>query len=316
MQAISLLLKAICTRPLFSCKIQLGDSILRLLKQTSLGLALQTKRKLIVFLAFFVCLSTAHVALAGIAASPCDPQYYDSLRSRAWLEAQREITQNQNLIFKPDSVMEYVCFDSIMGVLAQESANMFSTTTRWGSVLPANSMTTALQTLVGSALNTYIAANFSHTFLGGRGTGNYTPGAITAGTYTCSNMATVWRQAKCIDFISNQTNDGFFTFEHYRDNNDKRFLPTACARVAKWTNEFNVATVNANTPWTEDDVISYREFLDPANCGDPQYSHEVETGVTVKRSKSEPKEYKEKVCLMPGCHYVPTGMNAGTCESN
>jgi hypothetical protein len=51
------------------------------------------------------------------AASSCDPAYYDTLQSRAWLEAQREITQNQNLIFKPDSVLQYTCFDKHLGAV-------------------------------------------------------------------------------------------------------------------------------------------------------------------------------------------------------
>ena len=43
--------------------------------------------------------------------SHCDPQIMDLLETRAWLTAQREIVSNQNLIYKPDSTLEYSCFD-------------------------------------------------------------------------------------------------------------------------------------------------------------------------------------------------------------
>ena len=87
-----------------------------------------------------------------IAPSPCDPLYYDSLESRGWLEAQREITQNQNLIFKADSVLEYTCFDRFANELAQHARDMFSESTRWGGVLSAASMDRALDRQVRSGL--------------------------------------------------------------------------------------------------------------------------------------------------------------------
>ena len=54
---------------------------------------------------FFAALLCSSISYAQN--SPCDPDYYESLEARAWLEAQREITQNQNLIYKPDSALEY-----------------------------------------------------------------------------------------------------------------------------------------------------------------------------------------------------------------
>jgi hypothetical protein len=261
--------------------------------------------------------------MAGIAASPCDPQYYDSLRSRAWLEAQREITQNQNLIFKPDSVMEYTCFDKYMNVLAYEAQNMFSETTRWGTVLGSNSMDNALQNLVGSALNRYIAANYSHTFLGGRSTTNYTPGNIAGAagsSYVCNNMRDVWKESKCMDFAQNSTTDGFYTFENYQNSADKRTLPTACNNnglAGRWGTEIGRATANASTPWAEDNIVTYFNLLDPSACNANTLA--IETGITVQRSKASPTTYLEKACIPAGCRYVPTqganGAVTGRCQN-
>src|SRR5690349_5990742 len=94
--------------------------------------------------------ATACVAISGTAwaqslpTTPCDPEYMDALEARAYLEAQREVAQNQNFILKPDSVLEYTCFDMFLGHFAADhnwgasAANcdqfMFSDSCRWGTV--------------------------------------------------------------------------------------------------------------------------------------------------------------------------------------
>jgi hypothetical protein len=68
----------------------------------------------------------APAVFAGVAPAippTCDTNFWDVLRARAWEEANREITQNQNLIAKPDSVLQYICFDSYMEHLARYSEN-------------------------------------------------------------------------------------------------------------------------------------------------------------------------------------------------
>lgn len=47
----------------------------------------------------------------------CEEEFWDMMKSRADMEANREITQNQNLIAKPDSVLMLTCFDSVLDVL-------------------------------------------------------------------------------------------------------------------------------------------------------------------------------------------------------
>jgi hypothetical protein len=314
-------IKAICPKALFSCKILDRDCVSSVSPGANMTIKGLKRAIFGVLTAIIVGFSGISPALAGaaIAPSPCDPQYYDSLRSRAWLEAQREITQNQNLIVKPDSVMEYTCFDRFLNILAFEAQNMFSETTRWGTILPNNSMDQALQSLVGAALSTHISSNFNHNFRGGRSTAlNYTPAAISGApgsSYTCTMMRDVWQESKCVDFAADPNTDSFYTFEHYRDNADKRTRPTPCNNAglpARWTNEFNMATVNANTPWQEDNVVTYFNLLDPSTCGGSTL--EIETGVVVRRSKQAPTEYEEKVCVPAGCHYVPTGMSTGNCQ--
>ena len=240
------------------------------------------------------------------AESACDPEYYKSLESRAWLEAQREVTQNQNLIFKPDSVLEYTCFDQYLTVLASNAKNMFSESqSGWGKpVGKTGSMKNALQNTVGDTVKAYIKSNFedpeTYPLLGGRAKGvDYKVKNVkTGGSYNCDMMNKIWAVAKCMDFAA-EKHDGFFTFANYMDSDDKRVLPTQCDAIKdRWTKEHDTALLTDKTPWIEDIVETHFDLLDPEKCTG---ANTIETGLTINPGVST--QYKEKVCLPPGCYY-------------
>jgi len=283
-------------------------------------------------------------ATAQFADSPCDPGYYDSLEARAWLEAQREITQNQNLIYKPDSVLEYTCFDRHLYELAEHAEDMFSENTRWGgNVLGANQdthMDAALLRLVISAFDEYDQANFAHNLLGGRvrsgdGLGWIDPpgepdGATglefsiesdldydapvidivdIGGSYTCSVMQSVWQRAKCSNFIDSVGDDGFFTFDEYAERLDPRRFPTACAQLDNWQEQIDIATPPLEAddpPWEFDATVTYLERLFPEEGCGAAATNKVKTGLVAFNSQGSPKYYNEHVCLVPGCYWQPT----------
>ena len=280
-----------------------------------------------IFLAGFFALILAFMlpaqSFSQQADTPCDPDYFDSLKSRAWLEAQREITQNQNLIFKPDSVFEYTCFDLFLNEIADHAKDMFSETNRWGAIpgVSETSMDDALQDLVGDALNQYIDQNFeigedgSYDLLGGRLNDegidhDFKPINGANAVYACDIMNQVWMAAKCMNFIDDEDHDGFFTFEDYANNDDHRFLPSQCRPDIKsrWDQERRTATVDDDTPWTEDKVETFFDKLDPKNCNNAEA---LPTGVTVQRVQ-RPTGYPEHVCIMPGCYYNPSSKKCST----
>lgn len=58
---------------------------------------------------------TSEGAIPGLAATvrgTCDPAIEEVIKNQAWEAAQREITQNENLYARPDSVLSLSCFDS------------------------------------------------------------------------------------------------------------------------------------------------------------------------------------------------------------
>ena len=269
------------------------------------------------FLFAAVLLASPHAyAGAVFATDPCDADYYESLEARATLEAQREITQNQNLIFKPDSVLEYSCFDRHLNQAAQSASSQFSEDSSWGG--PAGDMDAALDS-IASAASGYDDNNFhgvgNNNMLGGRASGGYDiNNSASSGGYGCTTMRDVWRQAKCMDFIDEAAHDGFFTFAEYHAGNDMRRLPSACPNTFNFQNRINTALVAANTPWDEDDVDTYFNLFLPATggvCGPA--NARVRTGLTVNRTTGTVLQYNEFVCLVPGCYYRPSGMNTGSC---
>lgn len=260
------------------------------------------------------------VPSATAAATPCDPVYFDSLEARGWLEAQREITQNQNLIFKADSVLEYTCFDRFANVLAEQAQYMLSETKRWGEILPSDSMDNALDRVIGDALTSWVGANFGHDYLGQRwgsisptpsGSANYVPGRIRGNaTYACDAMARIWQEAKCSDFVENGAEDGFFTFQQYASDPDKRHLPARCASEPRWGTMHGTAITAP--PWVDDPVWTHVGDLNEDKCGTAAFPP-IPTGVTVRRPAETPNQYEEKICVQMGCYFDP---NSGTCKKN
>ncbi len=254
-------------------------------------------------------------AVSIIADSPCDEQYYESLAARAWLEAQREITQNQNIILKPDSVFEYTCFDRLVDELANHASQMLSETSAYGNPLGSNSMDHALQNLVGTSLISYVSANYGYYpgLLGGHTAAlgiKHTPAAINGGTvYSCDIMERVWKAAKCINFITNDDKDGFYTFQEYSTSTDKRHLPTACTPIlGNWVANINTALTTG--PWSNDPLKTYISETTSQNCVAAACSctgHPIPTGIKVSKPSPINITYDEKVCLQPGCRYHPGG---------
>ncbi len=178
---------------------------------------------------FFVANSAAQDIRPG-----CDPEYMDALEAKSWLLAQRRITQNKNLILKPDSVLEYSCFDQYINFLVtnQEGRRFsenFPVYANWGVVdgITVSSLDTALDEIVIQPLTAYIDTNFPHTFLGGR-VEEDPETFLVAGDYSCETMSFVWQAARCTNFMDAGTEerdalDGFYDFPFYVTNDPRRF---------------------------------------------------------------------------------------------
>lgn len=234
----------------------------------------------------------ASLAYAQVSRPGCDPEFMDAIEAKAWLHGQRRITQNQNLITKPDSVLEYSCFNQFIGYVAfNPDGRRFSendpTLATWGSVSAVHeySLDLALFYTVTQPLIDYLRENFSHTYLAGRlePAGGAPPGY---GEYNCDAMAHVWREARCMNFMDEDVAalgalDGFYEFAFY-GGNDPRLLPReypACTpdttRITAAFTETYAADGNRDGA---DDAEQALFRLDPDN--DPAFTDRDDTDNT------------------------------------
>ncbi|MCB9990064.1 MAG: hypothetical protein H6867_01630 [Rhodospirillales bacterium] len=257
----------------------------------------------------------------------CDPEIMDALEAKAWMHAQRRVAQNKNLILKPDSVLEYSCFNQHLGYLAANPGRRFSEEVNyWGPIagITPTSLDNALFNTVTAPLVSYLQANFFHTFLAGRMTdvGGAPP---PYGTYNCHAMEIVWEEARCMQFMDLEAIDGFFDFPWYRVNDPRRIPPAfQCAADGRFTpaivetyrgrgqdllhgDEWPLFVLQAENDPVRDPIL-YKEdpivinpIIDkiiPDNCNK---SAIVPTGVHIEIPGE--KNFPENVCSIPGCSY-------------
>ncbi|MGB4056565.1 MAG: hypothetical protein WBK77_00590, partial [Alphaproteobacteria bacterium] len=182
----------------------------------------------------------------------------NQIYANAFLQSQRDIIKSEVLIRKPDSILEYTCFDQIADHYVQNAPLIFSESTRWHpTTVPIDSVVGPgkivdntidsvsidvymgpdrlrdhIQVLVKDVLPEYIDGHFSHTFLGGSAQSlDYAAGG--GGGYNCSYMDQVYHLAKCTDIV---TDDRFWKFSELIDN-DPRLLPEACENGTQVTQE-------------------------------------------------------------------------------
>ena len=265
--------------------------------------------------AILTCAMTATAlfsAVSAVSAQPatCDPKYWDSLKAKAWTEAEREIEQNQNYIYKADSVLQYTCFKQFLGVLAAQAPNMFSQTGRWGPITGVN-MNTALQNLVTTSVDTYIQNNFSNNYLGEFS--SITPANVGGATYNCDEMRKVWQAAKCQDFANaspangkanTSANTDFFYMSTYNGNDYRKYPANlACDPAQAWAATY-ATSINSDDHYPKEVYDAYDKFFIPTACGDPGI---IPTGVQVRRIGGGGAAYPEIICVKAGCASNATG---------
>lgn len=255
------------------------------------------------------------LAQSAVQQDTCNGAVLDAMKARAWMESQQEIEQNQALVFKPDSVFEYTCFDQIVGITGEHVAPIFSENTYWGLIHDSQHTDRALNAAVLVSLRAWLITNFSHTFLGGR-TGvngrpaiDYTPVSTGGGGgYVCDSMKQVWAVAKCWNFTMDPKDQTYLSFDQIGPFGDPRTLPTPCTAAPVWSSGIqSIWRQNPAwyTPYTQNNAQTYALVgprIRPGQCGQP-----LSTGVTVKMEGTE--DFPDAVCSNPGCTY-----NGSSCQ--
>ena len=227
-------------------------------------------------------LTMPFAALAQHVVSPgCDPVFFDVMEARSTMEGQQDVEVAERLILKPDSVLEYSCFNDSVNNL---------------SVFIGGGLGAVSGAIVTNSLASYLGNNFGHTYAGGASGPPGAPGP------TCNAMAAVWHFLKCNDFDRNH-----FLSMAEMPANDIRVFPTTCpnpaARTANWNAMIGAAfpaPANPSVNGSIDAVTHYNDQIIAGPCG---ASTVIPTGVIVGGTAPFP----DAVCSVPGCYYDGSG---------
>lgn len=221
----------------------------------------------------------------------CEGDVWSQMQMRARLHGQMDLAVAENLIYKPDSVLEYTCFDRFITVLGANASFYID---------PG-----LLDVIIRYSMEEYLFENFGHTYMGGRAPPNNTP--APGGTeYICSAMTAVWSMAKCLNSENTHPTNGSIIDVHYTladfiTADDIRVLPNVC--VPPEPTQFGNVPVDPMPPITTG-------YLAIGACGDP-----IPTGLTAdiepKSGENRPPIFEDNICPNPTCTYNPNG---DTCE--
>lgn len=259
-------------------------------------------------------LSTATPVYSQTVPDTCDADYYDVLRARTYAEGKRQVELTQRLILKPDSVLEYSCFNEAALHLGFAGASFSERGLALGEGTPPefdgapahiriypNSLEDALERVVQSSLVGFLQS-FSHIY--GGGTFTWVPNPLAG----CNPMNVVWHVLKCSDFNQNI----WIRFEDLASD-DIRFFPIPCDNP---TRESRIdAALAASYPVPASPAASggmdlYRGFVPEltGSCAAAGSSSipgggnsPLLTGVTTTMTDGSTVE--EAVCMQPGCHF-------------
>lgn len=245
------------------------------------------------------------------AQNACDPQFMDAIEARGFAEAARENAQNQNLMFKPDSVFEYSCFRSHASLPQVNADQLFR---------PAS-----LSFPTVNPIEQFVFTNFGDVYLDSRYT-TPIPALPAPPANMCNAIASVWEVSRCMNFYNRQDLEGFFDLTHYTAN-DPRQLPTslgACPTLpyGGLNMALDMAYNNNRPAWTlaipnprdttdyiSDPVDVLEGMYEPGTCGT-----EIPTGMIVTDYTAPVNSFREKICSNPACVYTPSGYDAGSCS--
>ena len=148
----------------------------------------------------------------------CATDTWIAMVNQSVMEARRENIMHQRYIAKPDSILEYTCFNEQVALAGDFAGPIFSETDEFVypgtyvltsglasvlSFLGFDSLDAALVEAVEEPVAEYLVGSFDHGLLG-----ETEPVAARAGT-ACNIMANVWQASKCKNFNLEE----FYTFD-------------------------------------------------------------------------------------------------------
>ncbi|HPF78729.1 MAG TPA: hypothetical protein PLF01_05475, partial [Alphaproteobacteria bacterium] len=161
--------------------------------------------------------------------SGCAADTWTAMVNQAVMETRREDILNKRFIVKPDSVIDYSCYDLYVKKTGESAGPIFSETKKWANLpvdligktvvvqreLGSKSLDNSLMSTVQSVVTNYRRGQFNNPMLAGSA-----PVSVTAGQTNCDVMAKVWKAAKCKNFDDVAV---FYTFNDLRTKEPREY---------------------------------------------------------------------------------------------
>lgn len=224
------------------------------------------------------------------AASGCDSAFMSKMQQRAWMEAQREVMNNEKAIWKPDSVLALSCFN---GQVNDMEISYSKDECAGASGACAGSDDVTEEVTDGST--DYLGASYTSNLGGGNTSIAQKPNASPG---DCDSQDKLWEEAKCANV------DPVNSFPSFDDlsSTDNRTAPTACTNnpTGEWTTaKTDMAAVGLNMGAGKFDTVNlFLNVWAPLSTlsGGSCFSG-IPTGVKVGGASG----FEEVVCPNPGC---------------
>jgi len=178
--------------------------------------------------------------------SGCATDTWTAMVNQAVAQTRRETAFNKRFIVKSDSVLQYSCFSDTIANTVNAIDPIFTASDRWKAnpvnilgdedvlieiydrdpetevgyyidFLSENTLEESLILVVDSAFKNYINGQFNHNYISG------TAPVSGTGLEPCTNMAEIWKAAKCVNFGGTIP---FPTFEELAKGYEPRQFPS------------------------------------------------------------------------------------------
>lgn len=240
----------------------------------------------------------------------CDANFETQVLNRARLQSQMAQSVAQRLVAKPDSVLEYVCFDQMAQSVAEYAGPIFTETTAWrnrqvdliGATTVMNTymgpkkLDNSIEALVLTSVMEYANNNFAHEFLGGRSANDNSLSTSPSANYNCGHMNSIFMEARCANASSDIPDMTLSSLV----NNDPRMLPEECGDTGI-TQEHVASAYNTDRVGIDDYNYDLSVCSAPIRTGLSFYRREVELIELGRLDHTDTTSY-DVVCIEPGCY--------------